>query len=476
MGGLINSPNDDYINYISVGKDELVMTRKQPIRVDQFNRVIYKEGFYQASKEKDEWLEPDTLKLGWDEGLNLGGMNISVDGRKMYFTGCNWPGGFGSCDLYVSFKSGDKWEQPSNLGTRVNSQWWDSQPFISSNGKQLLFASKRAGGKGNTDIWMSVRQPGGKWSMPINLGDSINTPGSEMAPFLHPDGMTLYFASDGHDGLGGYDLFVSRKDETGRWSKAMNLGYPVNSMKNEINMVVDLHGESAWLSSDREGGEGKTDIYFFETYEAIKPQQVSFVKGQVLDEVTRRPLQAFVELSNLATGLNEDSTFTDRINGGFLMVLDPGLNYAFNIYAEGYMLYSENFNLDRDTADAVEKVFLLKPITAGERITLENVYFDFNSASLLPASFIELDKLSALLKDQPSMRIRIEGHTDDTGTDDYNQKLSEDRAGSVYHYLIENGVGPDRLEWVGFGASRPLTSNSSESGRAKNRRTEIVVL
>ena len=404
-------------------------------------------------------------------------MNLSVDGRKMYFTGCNWTGGFGSCDIYVSFKEGEEWEAPSNLGPLVNSQWWDSQPFISANGKQLLFSSRRAGGKGNTDIWMSIRRKDGKWSQPINLGDSINTGGSEMAPFLHPDGKTLYFSSDSHHGLGGYDLFYSRKDKTGRWSKAKNLGYPLNTKANEINMVVDLHGQDLWLSSDREGGEGATDIYQMDTYGEMSPQKVSFVKGKVLDEKSGKPIQAFVELSNLKTGLNEDSTFSDRANGEFLMVLQPGGNYAFNISCDGYMLYSENYNLvEKTDPKPVDKLFYLSPINVGKRITLQNVYFELDSDKLNPSSFVELDKLYRLLSGNPSMKIRIEGHTDSTGTDEHNITLSENRAKSVVNYLIGKGIVPGRLDWKGYGSTMPVGSNETESGRAKNRRTEIVIL
>lgn len=476
-GSVVNSPNDDYVNYISVDKKELVMTRKEPLGIDQNNRVIYSESFYKSVSIENTWQQPDSMKMSWSKGFNLGGMNISVDGRKMYFTGCNWPGGFGSCDLYVSFRSGDEWEQPSNLGTLVNSQWWDSQPFNSANGKQLLFASKRARGKGKTDIWMAIRQADGKWSSPINLGDSINTAGSEMAPFLHPDGKTLYFSSDGRHGLGGYDLFISRKDEAGRWSKAENLGYPLNTRENEINLVVDLNGKKAWISSDRSGGNGKMDIYYMDTYQEMKPQNVSFIRGIVRDEKSKQPISAFVELSNLRTGLNEDSTISDRINGEFLMVLQPGVNYAFNISADGYMLYSENFNLNKQNEPkAVEKTFFLSPVAQGNRITLENVYFELNSAELLVVSFIELDKLLELMNSNSSIRLRIEGHTDNTGTDQYNASLSEDRAKSVYNYLTSKGIDPVRLEWKGYGSSRPVATNETETGRSENRRTEIVIL
>jgi outer membrane protein OmpA-like peptidoglycan-associated protein len=324
---------------------------------------------------------------------------------------------------------------------------------------------------------MSVKLKDGKWSPPINLGDSINTPGNEMAPMLHPDGKTLYFSSEGHTGLGQSDLFYSRKDETGRWSKAQNLGYPINSQYNEINMFIDLEGKQALFSSDRPGGQGKTDIYTFDVYTEMAPGKVSFVKGIVTDKESGQPISAQVILTDLATGNLEDSTFSDQVTGEFLMVLKPKINYAFNISAKGYLFFSENFNLaDSLTSKPVEKVFELSPVKSGESFVLQNVFFDFNSSLLKPESYSELNKLAEFIKSNPAMRIKIEGHTDNIGDTEYNLRLSEDRAEAVYLYLAENGIDKARMEFEGFGASQPLSSNDSEKGRAQNRRTEVTVL
>ncbi|RLD50728.1 MAG: hypothetical protein DRJ05_19270 [Bacteroidetes bacterium] len=477
IGDSINTPADEYINFVNETTDQIILTRKASLGSDKDTERLFSEGFYNSVLTKKNWSRPEQLSLSWQENLDLGGMSISVDGRKMYFTGCHWPTSFGSCDLYVSYRKGYLWEAPTNLGTYVNSQWWDSQPVISANGKQLFFSSKRSGGKGGADIWMSVKLPAGKWSPPINLGDSINTTGDEMAPFLHADGKTLFFSSTAGEGLGGFDLFVSRKDFAGQWSKAQNIGYPINTKNNEINIFISLDGSEAWISSDREGGNGGFDIYSFQTNEFIRPEKVLFVKGVVSDKLSNKLLKAKIELTNLLNNKIVDSTTSDPLTGGFMMVLHPGTDYAFNISKKGYLFYSSNLNLkDTATANHLQETFKLTPQKKGEQFILNNIFFDFNSANLKTASRTELIKLLNLLQQNRMLRIRITGHTDNVGETAYNQKLSTERAFAVYSYLIKNGIEVNRLEYKGFGDSRPLSSNETEEGRSTNRRTEAEVL
>jgi outer membrane protein OmpA-like peptidoglycan-associated protein len=324
---------------------------------------------------------------------------------------------------------------------------------------------------------MSVKLETGKWSPPVNLGDSINTGGNEMAPFLHADGKTLYYSSDGHDGLGGSDLFISRKDETGQWSKAQNLGSPVNTKYNEINMFVSLDGQMAYLSSDKPGGEGGFDIYEFETNETLRPSLVYFVKGIVKDKETEKPLESEVTLADLSRSLVVDKSISDKQTGEFLMVLQHDIEYAFNISKTNYLFYSDYFNFnDSVNKSSVEKVFYLEPVKSGKSVVLENVFFDFNKSELKPKSFSELNKLLKLLDENPDIKILISGHTDDVGSVDYNMELSEERAKVVFQYLVEKGIASDRLTYKGFGASKPVSDNTSEDGRSRNRRTEIKVL
>jgi len=433
--------------------------------------------FFQSGSDNGTWLTPEPIKLSWREGLNVGGMNLSVDGRKMYFTGCNWPNGFGSCDLFVSFRVGNSWESPSNLGSGINSQWWDSQPAVSSDGKRIYFSSKRSGGKGGSDIWMTIKLENDKWSPPVNLGDSINTVGNEMSPFLHADGKTIYFSSDGHYGLGGSDLFIARKDELGRWSKANNLGYPINTGYNEINLFMSIDGSLAYLSSDRAEGQGGFDIYQFNTNNEIKPDMVYFVKGIVVDKHTLKPLEAKVELTYLSNGMIADESYSDLKTGEFLMVLHPAEEYAFNISKSGYLFLSEHFSTpESDTSLSVDKVFEMEAVLAGNRLILNNVFFDFDQSELKSKSYNELEKLYQLLTDNEKIGIQIGGHTDNVGDEVYNQKLSEDRARVVLQYLVNKGISNERLDYKGFGSSRPVADNNTEAGRAQNRRTEVQIL
>jgi outer membrane protein OmpA-like peptidoglycan-associated protein len=477
LGNSINTEADEYINFVNEDFDELILTRKSKIESDASGNELFQESIYLSEKIGPAWNQANEIPLEWQQGLDVGGMNIAVDGRKMYFTGCNWPTSFGSCDIFVSFKKGQYWESPLNLGAQINSQWWDSQPIISSDGKKLYFTSKRAGGKGGSDIWMSVRLGSGKWSKAINLGDSINSPGDEMAPVIHADGKTLYFSSNGWQGLGGYDLFISKQDEAGRWEKAENLGYPINTNAEEINIFLSIDGQTGWISSNRKGGQGGFDIYSFPTYTNMQPEPVFYVKGIVSDLNTGKKLAAKVEISNLLTGIIDDSVSSDAVNGEFLLVLHPGTDYAFNISKKGYLFYSENYNLNEISGDiSVSSEFKLSPIQSGNSFVLNNIFFDFNSSVLQPSSFSELNKLFVLLQANMELNILIEGHTDNIGSDEYNKQLSTERAQSVYHYLVSKGIEASRMKYEGFGSTKPVDTNETEEGRAKNRRTEIVIL
>jgi outer membrane protein OmpA-like peptidoglycan-associated protein/tetratricopeptide (TPR) repeat protein len=477
QGESINTEADEYINFVTEDLEKLIFTRKSIIQNDASENPLFQESIFSSEKSGLDWKLAEEIQLSWKDELDIGGMNISVDGRKMYFTGCNWPSGFGSCDILVSYKTGSIWKDPFNLGVEVNSQYWDSQPAISSEGRKIYFASKRAGGIGGSDIWMSIRLSSGKWSKPVNLGDSINSAGDEMAPHIHADGKTLYFSSNSLPGLGGYDLFFSRQDQAGRWTKAENLGYPINTNADEINIFLSIDGHTGWISSNRKGGKGGFDIYSFPAYDSMQPQPAFYVKGVVTDSNTGKKLSAKVEIYNLFKGLVDDSVQSDPVNGEFLLVLHPGINYAFNISKRGYLFYSENYNMnDSSRGSSVFKEFKLSPIQSGNFLVLNNIFFDFNSSVLKPSSFNELKKLIDLLIVNSDLNILIEGHTDNIGSEEYNNQLSAERARSVYEYLISNGIAPSRLKYEGFGASQPIDTNETEEGRNKNRRTEIVII
>jgi outer membrane protein OmpA-like peptidoglycan-associated protein len=476
MGNSINTADDEFINFLTADDRMLVMTRK--IRRDSLREgdIEFAEGFYQSRFEDSAWTRPQAMHLPWIDGNNAGGMSMSADGRSMLFTGCYWPDGNGSCDIYYSNRIGRNWEDPVAFNDRINTPGWESQPVISADGKTIYFTSKRAGGIGGADIWRTNYIPEKGWSTPINLGDSINTPGDEMAPFIHGDGQTLYFSSNGHPGLGGYDLFYSRKDKADRWSSARNMGVPINTKADEVNLFVNLTGTRGWISSNRMGSYGGMDIWDFQMPEMLKPKPVILLAGIVVDSVTFAPLQAQVEIVTLPAATEIRQQQSDRVTGEFLVVLNPKNNYIFNIYKKGYLFYSGQISrTDVDQIDKLDQVYALRPVKSGEKMNLYNVFFDFNSDKLLPASTSELDRLINLLNDNPSIHVQITGHTDSVGTADFNFTLSQKRANSVMNYLVGKGVAASRLITAGLGDTQPIASNTTESGRALNRRTEITI-
>ncbi len=468
----INTFADEYVNFVDASNEMIIFTRKVKYFNEAVKRQIVKESFFRALLEDPEKQEP--FETAWMKNRNVGSLSFSADGRYMYFAGCGWDNGLGSCDIYMSEKKNGKWSEPVNLGNRVNTSGWESQPFISVDGKRLYFAARRKGGKGGSDIWMSFKLKNGLWGPPVNLGDSINTSGNEMAPFLYADGSTLIFSSDGWPSLGGKDLFISRKNKAGGWSRAENIGAPANTKANEINFIYSLDGKTAWISSDRDGKN--YDIFRLPVYKKIKPSLILFVDGKVVDAGNNQPLTAMVLLTDLKSGQQVDSLIVERSRDFLVVLSDPG-KYAFNIFARGYLPYSETFVFGSASLDKwkFKKTFRLEKIRKGNSFVLRNIYFDVDKYDLKPESFPELDKLIRFLKQNKGLDLSIIGHTDNSGTPEHNLKLSKERAYSVYKYLVNNGVDAKRISYAGKGAKVPMYPNDSKEHKSLNRRVEFVV-
>jgi outer membrane protein OmpA-like peptidoglycan-associated protein len=393
----------------------------------------------------------------------------------MYFTACNRPDGLGRCDIYFSMIDGKNWSLPKNIGAPVNSEYWESQPSISADGKTLYFVSNRPGGIGGMDIWITEMDENGEWGEPYNAGDVINTPGDETTPFIHFDGKTLYFSSNGRPNLGGYDIYLTRIQDDESWSEPVNLGYPINTHRDEMGLTIESNGIRAYYASTATPG-GEKALFYFDLHEAVRPEQVSFLKGRVFDSETRRSLIANYELTNLTSGnLVASELTTDE--GEFFVCLPAGFNYGLNISAEGYLFYSENFPFDGEYSDfqPLVKDIHLRRIKEGEKLVLYNVLFDINSSDLMRQSEAELSKLLALMLNNPSVTVEISGHTDDTGSKEYNQSLSEQRALAVVRYLSEHGVDNSRMTHRGYGMTKPVADNIAPEGRRLNRRTEVMI-
>ncbi len=478
MGANINTENHEYFPSLTTDGQTLVFTRRSPRTEETTAPTEDEEDFYISQIVEGQWAKAQRMPPPVNTRGNEGAQCISPDGKYLYFTACSRPKSFGSCDIYFCENIGDKWSEPQNLGLVVNSTAWESQPSISPDGKTLYFSSNRLGGNGGKDLWMTQKNENGIWSEPVNLGTGINTAKDEMSPFIHPDNKTLYFSSNGHLGMGGLDIFYIRKDENGKWGKPVNIGCPINTPKDEVNLVVSPDGNKAYFSTDKLGGFGKQDIYEFSLYEEARPTAVSYLKGIVSDEKTGKKLKASFEIYNLVSGELVAQSFSDKQTGEFLISLPTGQRYALNVSAEKYLFHSESF--DFQSGDSVEfplqKNIFLKPIAIGDEIVLRNIFFENNEAALKPESEIELNKVLAFLQKNPSLKIEISGHTDNIGTAQYNLQLSENRAKSVYDYLVQHGIEAKRLSYKGFGYQKPLDSNDTEKGRANNRRTEMKVM
>jgi len=476
MGDTFNSPEDEYMNFANAEENRLVITRKSNREVSREHQPLFEERFFVSTLGDSCWIQPVLMDIPWLNSHNVGGMSMSADGRSMLFTGCYWPEGHGSCDLYYSNRLGNQWMEPKSFNRQINTSGWESQPVITADGQTIYFSSKRSGGRGGADLWKTVYQPGKGWTTPINLGDSINTEADEMAPFIHGDGHTLYFSSNGHPGLGGFDLFVAHLDSTGQWGKVANMGVPLNSSANDLNVFVGLQGGQGWISSDRPGGQGGMDIWNFDMPAELAPQPVLLLAGKVVDSLSGLPLKAEVEITVLTTGIQKQLILSDSLTGEFLVVLNPDIPYLFNISKKGYLFYSQAL-LPEDSPNnqSLEKIYPLQPIVKGASLNLYHVNFNFNSDTLLTTSFAELKKLSALLTENPQIKVDIVGHTDSIGSGDFNKTLSEKRANAVQNYLLDQGIASERMTAHGVGDWQPVATNETEAGRALNRRTEIII-
>jgi len=475
MGAAVNSKYQEYLPSLTADGQTLVFTRRVPTRESM--PLGNEEDLYISSRIDGQWTQAMRMPSPLNSDGNEGAECVSQDGRLMFFTACDRKGGAGSCDLYVCVREGDKWSAPHNLGKPVNTDKWETQPSFSIDGRTLYFASNRPGGKGGNDIWKTVLQDNGRWSVPVNLGDSINTAGDEKCPFIHYDDQTLYFASNGHVGMGGFDIYYSRKINDSTWSRPVNIGYPINTSSDEASLIVSPSGSTAIFASDRKGGYGDLDLYQFELYKEAQPIAVTYMKGIVFDQKTNAKLSAQVKIIDVANGAEIASTTSDPVNGSFIISLPINKTYALNVSRSKYLFYSDNIELQNGTPD---KPFLvniaLKPIEIGESIVLKNIFFETGSAELKKESLAELTKLMQFMLKNPDIRIEISGHTDNVGTDAKNQKLSENRANAVANYLYSNGIDKQRVRAVGYGKTRPIDTNDTEQGRANNRRTMFEII
>ncbi|GIV24231.1 MAG: OmpA family protein [Bacteroidia bacterium] len=473
LGPNVNTPYSEYFPSLTADSRRLYFTttRPKPGRAlpsgEQSDEDIY---WCEGEARAVTWGPPTALPINTDK--HEGASFFSSDGQTVIFGMCHLPEGYGDCDMYVSRLHGTVWSKPVNLGPVINTKYWDTQPCLSADGKRLYFASDRPGGMGGADIWYSDWKDG-QWQPPVNLGPPINTREDEYNPFIAADGKTLYFGSTGHPGYGGRDMFFSVLTSLG-WSEPKNLGYPFNTEKDEKSLFVDTRGEYAYVALERPEGKGREDIYVFRLWPEIKPVGLAtYVRGQVIDAKSRAPLGATIKVVDIESRDTVRSLTSNQATGEFILSLPLGRRYACFAESPGYLFYSGHFDLSH--TDTVYNLLIpLQKVEKGASLTLRNVFFDFDKATLRPESEVELREVARLLRENPRWRVEVQGHTDSIGTASYNQTLSQRRAEAVRTYLIEQGIAAERITARGYGFTRPVATNRTGEGRALNRRTEIV--
>lgn len=483
MGININTEFDEYFPALTADEDFMMFTRAVKMQEGPYD---FNEDFFFAESEDKVWKPSYNPGPPINTFTNEGAPTLSADGKYIIFTACDLDGslnygrgrkGYGSCDLFVSERNGNKWSPPVNMGRTINSGNWETQPSFASDGKTLYFIrGKSRGSSKEADIYVSTLTEKG-WGMAQPLPKNINTPRSEESVFIHPDNQTLYFSSNGHIGMGDMDIYLSRRQADGSWGNPENLGYPINTSGHENSFNVAASGEYAIISSDREGGFGGMDLYTFELDESIKPQKITYLTGTIKDAKTKEPLSARFELIDLETDSVIAQASSDKVNGSFLVVLPSSKAYALIAEKENYLYLSENFSLDlNENSLHYERSFFLQPFEKGGSVILKNVFFDTDKFELKPASKTELNRLVSMLNNNPEMKIEVAGHTDNQGNAAANKVLSENRAKAVYQFLIDANISADRLSYKGYGAEKPLADNATEEGRAQNRRTEFTMV
>jgi len=508
LGKNINTEFNEYGAVVSADESVLLFTARQPNSTGGGIDPGLNENFediYISYKQADgQWSKavnlPKTVNSEDHDAVSA----ISADGQRFII----YLGRSNAGDLFESVLTGNEWSKPESLGKNINSKFHEPSACYSPDGNTLYFVSDMPGGQGLHDIYVSKKDEKGRWGEPVNLGKTVNSPFNEEGVFMHPDGKTLFFSSEGHKSMGGYDIFKTVLDQaTGTWSAPENIGYPVNTSDDDVFFVLSANGRHGYYMSMTSDGFGRRDLYMITFLGAEKPMvqnnednliasqvapikevvkaqavaikeaQLTILKGVITDALTQKPLEATIEIVDNQMNQVIASFTSNSATGKYLVSLPAGKNYGIAVKKEGYLFHSENFDIPNTAAfQQVTKDVELKNIAVGSKIVLKNIFFDFDKATLRPESTNELQRLTKLLNDVPTLKIEISGHTDSKGANDYNKTLSDNRAKAVVDYLIKAGIASNRLVYKGYGEEQPISTNDTEEGRQLNRRTEFKIL
>lgn len=476
----VNTDYDDYWPSITADGKNISLTvlvgQREGARALGAQEDIYHS---ELNPKTGEWSKSESLGAPTNTPQNEGAQSFSVDGRYMFFIACDRVGSVGGCDIYYSIRKGNMWSPAVNPKKPLNTRYWETNPSFSPAGDELFFSSNRPGGIGGKDIWVSkvyIADNGRlAFKEPVNLGKPVNTEEDEFSPFIHADNKTLYFSSTGHPGLGGYDIFYARRDEDGPFHQPKNIGYPINTHRDEIGFCVNAQGDKAYLSSNGilKNARGK-DVYEIALPEDLRPERMDFFDGKVWDAKTKRPIQAKVQVFRLRDDKTVFQSVSDEVTGEFQAFLPIDDKYGYTVHKKGYLFVSGSLQL-KDSLHSSRKVVDLRTIAVGEKVTLNNIFFDFDKSTLQAESSGELRRVARFLMANSKVSVEMAGHTDIIGSREYNIKLSEERAKAVADKIIEYGVDASRVTYKGYGPDVPIADNETDEGRARNRRTEIII-
>jgi len=491
VGPTINTSYPEYGEVISADESVMIFTSKRPTTLgggkDPFLNEYF-EDIYISNKKDGKWTEAQNIGKPVNDEKHNATAGLSLDGQTLYAYIDENNG-----DLYETHLKGDKWEEPKKIGGGVNTKFHESSASLSYDGKTLYFVSDRPGGIGDRDIYYCLKDPKdpkGGWGPAVNIGSTVNSPYGEEGIFAHPDGKTIYFSSQGFNSMGGYDIFKSTLGKNGKWSKPVNLGYPINTPDDDVFFVISASGKHGYYTSIRPDGFGDKDIYMITYLEEPKDTtkkmdsvkvavvaQTTLLKGVITDAKTGNPLEATIEVVDNQKNEVIASFKSNSATGKYLISLPSGKNYGIAVKADGYLFHSENFDIPASSVyQEIEKNVALNKIEVGQKIILNNIFFDTAKSDLRTESTNELENLLKLMNDIATLKIEISGHTDNVGSAEYNQGLSEARAKAVVDYLTKKGVSKSRMVFKGYGFTQPIADNSTEEGRQLNRRTEFKIL
>lgn len=468
----LNSFPLQYFPVLTADSKKIIFVKRDGLR--DFEHEDLFMSYFSDSEEK--WSIPQSISSMINTPYNEGTCTISADGKILIFSSCQAPNSLGDCDLYIAYKINDTWNRPANMGKSVNSRFWDSQPSLSADGRILFFSSNRRGGYGGKDIWYSLRLPDGTWSEAKNLGDQVNTPKDEVSPFIYFNNEILFFASDGHQGFGGLDLFVSRV-VAGNFGLPENIGYPINDQLDQFSLFITAQRDYAYYTENTftEDREERSYLYRFKFPEEIAlGESLIVTQGTVFNSKTGQPVDARLSLVSLS---NDSTLYEFRSDGktGEFMMLYPDKSFS-GLYVEKEGFLPQIYNVERDNLKNQKNLQVsLTPIGPGEEFVFENIFFDLDKSDLKPESRSSLKRLNEFLIYNPKVAITIIGHTDNQGNAAYNENLSLKRADSVKSFLLENGILEERVSTLGKGDKEPIRPNDTAENRALNRRVTILI-